>query len=285
VPPSPLVTPGWLFENLDDPQLVITDVRWYLSGPRGVDAYQEGHLPGALFADVDRDLADPPGPALRGRHPLPSVDRFAEFLARAGIRRGDTVVAYDDGGGATAARLWWLLDYFGLGSGKVLDGGMQAWIAAGHPLETVIRPRAPAPRLTLEPRAAKVVDKRVVARMSAQGTALLLDARATPRFEGKVEPVDARPGHIPGAKSAPFLENLVAPAGNFRARDELARRYQELGATGDRAVIVYCGSGVTACHDLLALTLAGFEGAQLYEGSWSEWAADSALPAALGSGG
>ena len=142
VRPSPLVTPRWLFENLDDPQLVIADVRWYLSGPRGVDAYQEGHLPGALFADVDRDLADPPGPALRGRHPLPSADRFAEFLARAGIRRGDTVVAYDDGGGATAARLWWLLDYFGLGNGKVLDGGVQAWMAAGHPLETVT-PRAP----------------------------------------------------------------------------------------------------------------------------------------------
>jgi thiosulfate/3-mercaptopyruvate sulfurtransferase len=279
---SPLVTPPWLRDNLGEPHVVVADVRWYLKDKRGIDAYRAGHIPSAVFVDVDRDLSSPPGPGRPGRHPLPSPEQFADVLARIGVERDDLVVAYDDTGGSTAARLWWLFKYFGLDGGRVLDGGLQAWVASGYPLETASASRAVAPRMTLVPSLDLVVDKKRVREMSERGEGLLLDARASERFEGRVEPIDARPGHIPGAKSAPFTDNLSAPGGAFLPKSELDRHYAALGAATARPIVAYCGSGVTSCHDLLALAILGRDDALLYEGSWSEWASDVSLPAASG---
>ncbi len=272
----------WLAAHLGDPRIVVADVRWYLKGKRGVDAYDRGHLPGAHFLDVDRDLSSAPGPGRPGRHPLPTADAFAAVLARIGVSADSIVVAYDDAGGAQAARLWWLLRYFAHDLGRVLDGGIQAWEASGRPLETKSPEAKPSAPLRLTPESAMVVDKARVRAMSERGEGLLLDARAPERYQGKVEPIDARPGHIPGAKSAPFAANLTAPGGAFLSKDELARNYGALGVETTLPVVVYCGSGVTACHDLLALAVTGRDDALLYEGSWSEWAGDPALPAKTG---
>ncbi len=280
---SPLVDAGWLAAHRDDPRVLVADVRWYLSGKRGADEYARGHIPGAVFVDLDRDLAAAPalGP---GRHPLPSAADFSAVLARLGVARDTVVVAYDDAGGAIAARLWWLLRFFGHGGGRVLDGGIGAWIAAGHALSTEPVVRAPAAPLALTP-GSLVVDKAEVDRLRALPSAVVLDARAPERFEGRSEPVDARPGHIPGARSAPFAENLIAPAGPLLPASDLRARYAALGALEAETVVCYCGSGVTACHDLLALAIAGRDDALLYEGSWSDWARDPSLPAALGAAG
>jgi thiosulfate/3-mercaptopyruvate sulfurtransferase len=204
------------------------------------------------------------------------------MLAKVGVRPDSVVVAYDDVGGAQAARLWWLLRYFGHDIGRVLDGGIQAWVESGRPLETTTPTAVTAAPLELVAHPEMVVDKARVRGMVERGEGVLLDARAPERYEGKVEPVDARPGHIPGAKSAPFVANLTRPGGPFQPRAELTRHYVELEAGAKTPVVAYCGSGVTACHDLLALAMAGFDGALLYEGSWGDWARDSALPAALG---
>lgn len=279
---GPLVTADWLAAQIDDPRTVVADVRWYLQGKRGIDEYRAGHLPKAHFLDVDRDLSSLPGSGRPGRHPLPTAEPFRDVLARIGVRPDSVVVAYDDAGGAQAARLWWLLKYFGHDIGHVLDGGMQAWVASGRPLETSIPDAAPAPPLDLVAHPDMFVGKTRVRSLVERNEGLLLDARAPERFEGKVEPVDARPGHIPGAKSAPFVANLTRPGGPFRPRDELERHYAALGVGTREPIVAYCGSGVTACHDLLALAVAGFDGALLYEGSWGEWAGDPALPAALG---
>jgi thiosulfate/3-mercaptopyruvate sulfurtransferase len=281
---SPLVTVPWLAANLDDPRVVVADVRWYLSGKRGSDEYARGHLPGAAFVDLEAELSSAPGPDRPGRHPLPSTAQVSALLSRLGAAPDAIVVAYDDAGGSVAARLWWLLRYFGHGGGRVLDGGIQAWTAAGHPLDRAVRTRPPVRPLTLVPRPEMVVDKHRVAALAASPTAVVLDARARERFQGLVEPIDARPGHIPGARNAPFVENLVAPGGAFRDPADLARRYADAGALRAETVVAYCGSGVTACHDLLALSLAGRDDALLYEGSWSDWARDPALPAARGEG-
>jgi len=282
VAPSPLVTPAWLRAKLHDPRVVVADVRWYLKDKRGIDAYDAGHVPGAFFVDVDRDLASAPGPGRPGRHPLPSADAFAGVLARLGVTPGDTVVAYDDTGGTTAARLWWLLRYFGHHVGRVLDGGFQAWVAEGGALDVTAPTRPPAARLPLAARPEMVVDKVRVREMSDKGLGLLLDARAPERFEGKIEPIDPRPGHVPGARSAPFAANLRAPGGPFRSSDELRLYYASLDVANERPIVAYCGSGVTACHDLLALSIAGRDDALLYEGSWGEWASDPDRPAATG---
>jgi thiosulfate/3-mercaptopyruvate sulfurtransferase len=280
---SPLVSVDWLASRLEDEHVRVVDTRWYLGNPtRGQEEYSRGHIPGAVFADVDRDLAAPPseGP---GRHPLPTPEAFAASLERLGIDRGSTVIAYDDAGGAIAARLWWLLRYFALNEARVLDGGIGAWKSAGLPLSTETPNVRPVARMTLEPRERVFVRKADVDRLRNDPSVALLDARAPERYEGKVEPIDARPGHIPGAKSAPFIGNLIEPGGRFLEREALQARYRSLGALEANTVIAYCGSGVTACHDLLALAILGREDALLYEGSWSDWARDPALPAALGS--
>jgi thiosulfate/3-mercaptopyruvate sulfurtransferase len=279
--PSPLVSVDWLAAHGGDPRVRVADVRWYLGGKRGADEYAAGHVPGAVFVDLDRDLAAPRGEG-PGRHPLPMKDAFAATLGRLGIGEGSIVVAYDDAGGAVAARLWWLLRYFGHGGGRVLDGGLGAWVAEGHALSTEVPAIEPVAPLDLRPGGARIVDKTAVDVLRDRQDVSILDARAAERFEGRSEPVDARPGHVPGARSAPFVENLVAPGGRLRSPDALRERYRALGALEASTVVCYCGSGVTACHDLLALAIAGREDAALYEGSWSDWAADPALPAATG---
>lgn len=279
--PSPLVSVDWLAAHLNDPDVRIADVRWYLSGKRGADEYARGHVPGAVFVDLDRDLAAPParGP---GRHPLPGASDFAALLARVGVGPGTTVVAYDDAGGAIAARFWWLLRYFGHGGGRVLDGGLGAFVAAGHALSTGVPVITPVAPMELLPAKRGVVDKEEVNRLRQSQGAVVLDARALERYEGRSEPIDARPGHIPGARSAPFADNLASPGGVMRSADALAERYRALGALDAGEVVCYCGSGVTACHDVLALSLAGRDDVLLYEGSWSDWARDDALPAERG---
>ena len=279
--PTPLVDVAWLAHNLDDPRVRIVDVRWYLSGKRGADEYLRGHLPGAAFVDLGLDLASPVG-AGPGRHPLPSAVDLARVLARIGVTRSSIVVAYDDAGGSIAARLWWLLRWFGHAGGRVLDGGLPAWIAAGHTLVTTSPALTTTPQLELRPRGVGVVDKVAVDRLRSDPRAMILDARARERFEGRSEPIDARAGHVPGAIAAPFVENLVAPGGVFLPAQALVDRYRTLGALQAEQIVCYCGSGVTACHDVLALAIAGRDDALLYEGSWSDWAADPALPIAVG---
>jgi thiosulfate/3-mercaptopyruvate sulfurtransferase len=278
---SPLVDVGWLLTHLTDPRLRVVDCRWYLGGRRGADEYARGHIPGAVHLDVDADLARAPGSG-PGRHPIPEAADFARTLARIGVAEGTVVVGYDDAGGAIAARLWWLLRYFGLTGGRVLDGGLQAWVAAGRALSTEPPAIAPVAEMQLVAGGAPVADRDVVDRLRREPGAVILDARARERYEGRSEPIDARAGHIPGARSAPFAENLRAPGGTFLDPADLERRYRELGAFDARAVVCYCGSGVTACHDLLALAVLGRADAILYEGSWSDWARQEHLPAAQG---
>jgi thiosulfate/3-mercaptopyruvate sulfurtransferase len=295
-PPLPLVSASWLSSNLS--RVRVVDVRWYLDGRVGRDAYEAGHIPGAVHLDVDRDLSSPRSPDRPGRHPLPEAEAFHQTLTRAGLLGPDPIVAYDDEGGAIAARLWWLLGYFGHHApARVLDGGLQAWTAAGGALEAGgiegsknTHPGADgAPGVTtaeaaleLRPSASRVVSRAEVKAMSEEGRGVLLDARALPRYRGDVEPIDPRAGHIPGARSAPFVGNLVEPRGRFLGVEALRERYEALGARAGVEVVAYCGSGVTACHDLLALELAGVP-ARLYEGSWSDWSGDPTLPARAGS--
>jgi len=276
-----LVTTEWLARHLGDPALRIADVRWYLDPARkGRDAYAAGHLPGAVFLDVDSDLSAPGGGRGRavGRHPWPSAEQVSRVMGGAGIGRGTRVVAYDDQGGAVAARLWYLLRAHGHDGAAVLDGGIVKWMAEGRPVSTEVPSLTPAP-FGARLRAGYVLTK---ADMLGRDPARpLLDARAPERYRGDTEPIDLRAGHIPGARNAPFSGNLTGGAPPvFLPPAELRKRYAALGAEG-AAPVVYCGSGVTACHDLLALHLAGLSGS-LYAGSWSEWSADGSLPIETG---
>ena len=275
--PGPLVSVDWLAANLTDPGLRIADVRWSLSGPAGRERYANGHLPGAVFLDADRELSSPgEGP---GRHPVPAATRLGTVLGRAGIGDEHVVVAYDDAGGSIASRLWWLYRHFGHEAGcAVLDGGIGAWTDAGHALTREV-PVHPEASWTPGERGDDLVGTDAVAAMLG-GETLLLDARAPERYRGETEPIDPRAGHIPGAVSAPFAEN-VGNDGRFLPADALRAKYEALGA-GRRPVVAYCGSGLSATHDLLALTLAGFEDARLYEGSWSDWSSDPSRPVATG---
>jgi thiosulfate/3-mercaptopyruvate sulfurtransferase len=275
--PGPLVSVEWLAANLTHPSLRIADVRWSLSGPPGRERYADGHLPGAVFLDADQELSSPgDGP---GRHPVPSADKLARVLGSVGIGDEHLVVAYDDAGGSIAARLWWLYRHFGHnGACAVLDGGIGAWTDAGHALTTDVPDHPAATWTPGEPEDDLVGTDAVAAMLGSQ--TLLLDARAGERYRGETEPIDPRAGHIPGAVSAPFAANL-GPDGRFLPADALRARYADLGA-GERPVVAYCGSSLSATHDLLALTLAGFTGAHLYEGSWSDWSSDPSRPAATG---
>ncbi len=279
----PLVSTEWLAERLDDPPLRVADVRWYLPhvGKRGTDEYARGHIPGAVFVDLDTELASPRGSG-PGRHPLPSPGQFEAAMSRAGIGPETHVVAYDDSGGGTAARLWWLLRYFGHARVSVLDGGITKWIAERRPV-TSETPAVQPKRFTARPGGAPVVDRQFVSRASADPAVVVLDARAAERYEGRVEPIDPRPGHVPGARSAPYAANLAsADDPVFLPAPALRRRYESLGVAPNRTAVAYCGSGVTACHTILALHVAGFPEAALYEGSWSDWSSDPTMPAATG---
>lgn len=316
---------------------VLLDVRWQLGGPPGIGAYRSGHLPGAVFVDLDRDLSGPPGPA--GRHPLPSAPSFQAAMRRAGVSGEGTVVVYDEADATVAARAWWLLRYFGHRHVRVLDGGYRGWAAAGHPVDTGEQAPPRPGDFTARPGCMPLVDADGAAVLARRG--ILLDARALARYTGEVEPVDPVAGHIPGAVSAPTGENVsddgrflpaavlrprfaalgVLPAagsGGQSAGGEAASRGQSGGGgtagpggaspggdspengspnggpaspdqptqeAGGAAIRVgaYCGSGVTAAHEVLALALAGIPAA-LYPGSWSNWVADPARPVATGPG-
>ncbi|HEY6935424.1 MAG TPA: sulfurtransferase [Marmoricola sp.] len=250
--------------------VTLLDVRYRLGGPGGPEAFAAGHLPGAAYVDLDHDLADPPGAG--GRHPLPQPERFAAAMRAAGVSAARPVVVYDDWGGRAAARCWWLLRHHGHDDVRVLDGGWSAWLAAGGEQETggpEVRKgdfRAASGRLPV-----------LQAEDVPDFTGVLVDARAPRRFRGEVEPVDPVAGHIPGAVNVPTEANLTED-GHFLPAEELRRVY---GSLQGREVATYCGSGVTAAHDLLALAVLGIEG-RLYPGSWSHWVTDPARPVARG---
>ena len=275
--PGPIVSVDWLHAHLDHPALRIADVRWSLAGPPGIERYEGGHLPGAVFIDAQDELSSPgEGP---GRHPVPGAEKLERVLGGHGIGNDHRVVAYDDAGGSIAARLWWLYRHFGhAGMCAVLDGGIGAWTDAGLPLSTGAAANPAATWTAGAPRDDLVGTDAVEGMLG--GESLLLDARAGERYRGETEPVDTRAGHIPGAVSAPFAENLDA-SGRFLRPDLLRERYTALGAA-DRPAVAYCGSSLTATHDLLAMELAGIEGGRLYEGSWSHWSSDPSRPAATG---
>ncbi|TVT26501.1 ketopantoate reductase [Amycolatopsis rhizosphaerae] len=274
VPPV-LVSAEELARQLDSENPpVLLDVRWKLGDPNGHQHYLEGHLPGAVYVDLHTELAAPPVPA-EGRHPLPDLEALQAAARRWGVREGVSVVAYDAGGNMAAARAWWLLRWAGLSEVRLLDGGLAAW--GDRPLETG-HGRTPEPGdVVLRSGNLPVLTIDEAAAFPDHG--LLLDARAGERYRGEQEPIDPRAGHIPGAVSAPTGDNL-APDGRFRSVSELAGRFAGLGAT-DRPVAVYCGSGVTAAHEIAALAAAGIEAA-LYPGSWSQWSNHPDRPVATG---
>jgi thiosulfate/3-mercaptopyruvate sulfurtransferase len=274
-----LVSPAVLAGELAaEPDPVLLDVRWRLGGPAGIDSYREGHPPGAVFVDLDRDLSGPPGPA--GRHPLPDPADFQAAMRAAGVSRDRPVVVYDDRDATAAARAWWLLRYHRHENVRVLDGGYQAWLAAGLPVSKA-DPAGEPGDFTARPGHMPVLDAAGAEAMARSG--LLLDARAGERYRGEQEHVDPVAGHIPGAVSAPTADN-VNPDGTFRSVADLAARFADLGAgsAGSQSTVgAYCGSGVTAAHEVLALALAGIPAA-LYVGSWSNWISDPARPVATG---
>ncbi|MFD6341658.1 sulfurtransferase [Streptomyces sp. NPDC060131] len=251
---------------------VLLDARWQLGGPPGRAQYEAGHLPGAVYIDLDQELAGPPGAA--GRHPLPEVAAFGAAMRRAGVSQDTPVVVYDGGQSWAAARAWWLLRWAGHPDVRVLDGGLAGWTG---PVTTEI-PTPAEGDFTPAPGALPLLDADAAAALAREG--LLLDARAAERYRGDVEPIDRVGGHIPGALSAPTSEN-VAENGGFRPAQDLVARFAKMGVTGDSKVGVYCGSGVSAAHEVLALEIAGIPAA-LYAGSWSEWSADTSRPVAKG---
>jgi thiosulfate/3-mercaptopyruvate sulfurtransferase len=280
---NPLIEAGQLADLLAGGRPpVLLDVRWRLGGPPGLDSYLAGHLPGAKFIDLDTDLAGPPGRA--GRHPLPDQATFSHAMRRAGVSGDRTVVGYDDGDCVAAARLWWLLRYFGHQDVLVLDGGYAAWAAAGQPVSTDAAPQTLAGDFTAAPGGMPVLDSDGAAALAKAGW--LIDARAAARYRGEVEPIDPVAGHIPGAISAPATGNIGAD-GRFLPPARLRERYAALGLpTGPggaarAATGAYCGSGVTAAQTVLALELIGLPAA-LYVGSWSAWTAEPGRPVATG---
>jgi thiosulfate/3-mercaptopyruvate sulfurtransferase len=268
-----------LATRLRDPDLVVLDCRHDLTRPEwGAQAYAAGHIPGAQFAHLDRDLSGPVTPQT-GRHPLPAREAFAERAGRWGIDGRVQVVAYDQGNGAYAARLWWLLRWAGHARVAVLNGGFAAWEAAGLAVTREVPPQAPRKFVLQSPLAWPLTTAEVEAGLEA-GRLRLVDARAADRFAGRNETIDPVAGHVPGAVNHPFGTNLDA-AGRFLPREELQRRWRATAAgAAPEGLAAMCGSGVTACHNLLALEIAGMPGAKLYAGSWSEWIRDGSRPVA-----
>ncbi|HEY8721002.1 sulfurtransferase [Pengzhenrongella sp.] len=274
--------------------VVLLDVRWSLGGPDGRTEHAAGHIPGAVFVDLETELAAPPS-AAQGRHPLPSVAVLQAAARRWGVRAGVPVVAYDASGGTSAARAWWLLRWAGFGDVRLLDGGLAGWLGDGGALERGAVEPAPGD-VTLTAGALPSLDADDAEALAVRGGGLLLDARAEERYRGEVEPIDPRAGHIPGAVSAPTTGNLDAD-GRFLDAAALRDRFAALGvatpaadpaasaASGDQSAPtglgVYCGSGVTAAHEVAALASIGIEAA-LYTGSWSQWSADPARDVAVG---
>jgi thiosulfate/3-mercaptopyruvate sulfurtransferase len=278
VPTSPLIAPdelaGWL-RGATAP--TVLDVRWAL-GARpgsGAEAHRAGHVPGAVYVDLDTELAGSPGRA--GRHPLPDPAGFEAAMRRAGVSATRPVVVYDDASSVAAARAWWLLRYHGHPDVRVLDGGLGAWTAAGYPVESAMRPAEPGD-FVARPGGMPLLDAKGAARLAGEG--VLLDARTPERFRGESEPIDPVAGHIPGAVNLPGAA-LFDETGRFLSPERLGERFAAAGVDPRHEVGSYCGSGVSAAHEVLALELAGYRAA-LYVGSWSEWIADPRRPVARG---
>lgn len=274
-----LISVADLAQHLDDPAFVIFDCRHELTNPEaGSQAYAQSHLPNARFAHLDRDLAAPLT-GRNGRHPLPDPAAFVAWLSRMGVSNTSQVVGYDHAGGVYASRLWWMLRWLGHQGVAVLDGGWQAWLAAGQPVTAVVP--APTPRRFSGSAKDSPVDANYVLAHLHSRDMVLIDARANDRYHGQNETIDPVGGHIPGAVNRFFKDNLT-PQGVFKSPEQLRK---ELGALLGNAnpgkVVSQCGSGVTACHNLLAMEIAGLKGARLYPGSWSEWIADPARPRAV----
>lgn len=275
-----LVSADVLAAHLDDPSWRIFDCRHDLARPdAGEQAYREAHIPNAQFLHLDRDLSGP-RTGRNGRHPLPDRAALAETLGRCGVDGGTQVVAYDDSGGSYAARLWWLLRWLGHTRVAVLDGGLAAWRAGSHSLTAHV-PQVARARFQIGSGEPAVDAAQVQARLGQPGVTLI-DARGTERFRGAEEPIDPVAGHIPGALNRPFTANL-GPDSRFKPAAQLRQELERiLGRRADGELVNYCGSGVSACHNLLALEIAGFGHARLYPGSWSEWCSDPSRPVATG---
>lgn len=278
-----LISTQDLQQRLQQEDLLLLDCRFALEDPAyGRRSYLEGHLPGAHFLDLEQDLSAPVIKGVTGRHPMPDPSALVERLRSCGLRQDSQVVLYDDGPGAFAARAWWLLVWLGKRDGLyLLDGGLKAWREAGLELTCAAPDNAPGD-FCAEPDNSLVLSAEQLALRLGTADLTLLDARALPRFRGEVEPIDPVAGHIPGAQCAAFTDNLGAD-GRFLPADELRQRFD--GLRGERPpenLVAYCGSGVTACHNLFAMCLAGYPLAPLYAGSWSEWITNPARPVATG---
>ena len=282
MPYTTLIDTTTLHASLYDPDWAIVDCRFALDDPdAGRAAYRTAHISGAVYAHLDEDLSGAIVPGVTGRHPLPDPDVLAATFSKWGIADDVQVVAYDDAGGAMAARLWWLLRWLGHDAAAVLDGGWTAWQAKEYPTRAGDESRMPA-SFVPHPRPNRLADAQTVGRLLTEAGSRLLDARAAIRFRGEVEPIDPVPGHIPGAISAPFSENLVSD-GRFAEPAALAARFQALtGSVPAERVVHMCGSGVTACHNALAMAHAGLGEPRVYVGSWSEWITDPNRPIAEG---
>lgn len=276
---SNLIDVHSLHGMLGDDRLRLADTRFDLRDPdKGRQAYHSGHLPGAVFFDLDHDLSVPNPPGTKGgRHPLPSPHDLAAKLGERGIGNEHIVVVYDDSTAAFAGRLWWLFRFLGHDDVKVLDGGVNAWLEAGYPLQRTL-PVHPPTTFTPRVRAEMAVDADYVKRRLDDPGVALIDARTIERYRGDSEPLDIKAGHIPGARPKPLQQNLAG--GRFRSPDALRQQYEDVA--GAREVIAYCGSGVSAAHSLIALEEAGIKGAKLYVGSWSDWSSDPSNPVAAG---
>jgi thiosulfate/3-mercaptopyruvate sulfurtransferase len=273
---SPLVSVKDLAASLATDAPLLLDVRWSLTGPPGIESYRAGHVPGAVFVDLDHDLAAAPGVA--GRHPLPEPDDAQAAFRRLGVLAERSVVVYDDGDASIAARAWWLLRWAGHGDVRVLDGGWAAWRAAGLPVASGEAPAVTPGDFVVHPGGMPVADADEAAALARTG--VLLDVRAPARFRGESEPIDPVAGHVPGARNAPLAGNL-GPDGRFLDPAALAARFAELGVRPGVEVATYCGSGVSAAQTVLALEVAGLTSA-LFVGSWSHWVADPDRPVATG---
>ncbi|EPL14772.1 sulfurtransferase [Pseudomonas sp. CF161] len=283
MPLAQLISPLALDLRKEQPGLVLVDCRFALEDPDyGQRSYAEGHIAGAHFADLERDLSGPVVKGVTGRHPLPEPAALQARLQAWGIDADSDVVLYDDGPGAFAARAWWLLAWLGKREGVfILDGGLKAWHAAGLPLSLDAPPSTPGSFVGSPDHSLLLSAEQLQQRLGQPGLTLL-DARAQPRFRGEVEPIDPVAGHIPGAQCAAFSENLDSD-GRFLPAEQLKQRFAaQLGSRSPTDLVAYCGSGVTACHNLFALSLAGYPLGKLYAGSWSEWITDPTRAIAKG---